>query len=150
MPFGRVDFIIEKVLRKLKQKGQEDITAEVILIDLDEVALDIAQRAMTLKGNETITLEDGEEFYDIGKKIYRINKFVEPHHWTHKIHVIAEPAEWKRLVECHDWWIFHPLGHRSTEFHRRFGRPLFATVWDERLRLWPVPHTTGDELQCFV
>lgn len=130
----RTDRIIKLVEEEYRRTGKTPPVTDITLAYLNETYLEVARKAFAIKSDITLLMENGTDVYDLGVKIFKIKEFVEPSRWTTPLKVYNNIEEWKTFIaSC-----------------VLTDQPLAALVWNERLRLFPIPTVTGEELQVFL
>ncbi|GEM_PF-4572945 len=135
---GRTDIIISKLVRRLKGLKVDPMPrTDELLSLLSDAQLEVAQRGLAIKAEITFYTEAAEDVYDLGTKIFRIRKLIEPTTWTTPVEIINNEERWSEIV-------------RSQSLGEVTPQPLYATVWNGRLKFWPTPTVTGEEIEVFL
>ena len=135
---NRTEVIIGKIVRRLKALKVDPFprTDELIAL-INDAQLEVAQRGLAIKSEIDFLTEAGEGVYDLGVKIFRIRKFIEPTSWKIPLQIFNNEDEWSSFV-------------RSNSLESVAAQPLGVFVWNNRLKLFPVPTVTGDEVEVLA
>jgi hypothetical protein len=135
---NRTQVIIGKLVRRLTQLKFDPMPrTDELLSFLNDAELELSQRGPTIKDDITFYTDAGEGSYDLGSRIFRIRQLIPPKAWKFPVEVINNEETWKSIV-------------RSDRIPRTTAQPLWVTVWDNRLKFWPVPIVTGDEIEVLL
>jgi hypothetical protein len=132
---ARWDEILKKVQMNLHDGGAERVVESVILRELTRVELEVAAEGCALEDDAVIVLEAGRKVYDLDVNVHKLVEIFEPAGWEKELTVLESAGEYKR--EARNEWL------SSTQ-------PLYALVWNRRLRLHPAPTVSGEEIGLFV
>ena len=134
MAIKRTDKIIQRIEAEYRKVGKPVPNPSVVIDALNEVYDNLCRNNYALKGDEVITLEAGTELYDIGLKIHKIAELIEPTGWITRLEIVEDSDRWADI--------------KRSQLTSSY--PLSVMVWNGRLRFYPVPSTTGDEIEAFV
>lgn len=133
---GRVDVILQKVRNRISDASAQKIYGGAILLEMDSVERDLCERCLAIPYDGDFNTEAGTELYDLGTKIYMLKNIIEPSTWRHRLQIITDIDKWADLKR------------RLTHHHAM--QPLYVMVFNERLRMMPVPTKTGEVLKVFM
>lgn len=149
MALARTDQILHRIERDIRTAGKTPPDPDVILDAMNQIQKDICQKALAYKFDDRITLDKGVDTYDLGRKIFQLKSFIEPASW------VQWPTWWQcwkkgtgkgelEIVTSTQRWRDLQLSNPSV------AHPIAVMVWNERLRLFPAPSVTGEELYAFM
>ena len=121
---GRVSLQVQRVLNRLKDKGEHTYTRDEILTEINIVQADLCRDYLALKSDMTVGLIAGTSEYVLSSVIYKVKEFFEPAAWPYRLDVIQDSGRWAEIV-------------RTT--YPDSSHPIYAYTWNRTLRLWPTP-----------
>jgi hypothetical protein len=79
-------------------------------------------------------MDAGEEIYELGVRLFRIRKLIVPQSWRTPVEIFTNEEQWDRFL------------HKKSLFQVT-SQPVGAFVWAGRMRFYPAPLITGEEIQ---
>jgi hypothetical protein len=128
-----VNKIAKRVSKNLLDEGMRQTQFEEILDAMEDAQLDVAVNGWPLQDQSTIKLTADRTDYQLNKRQFRIKAMMRPTTWIETLEVIHDMDVWVEKL-------------RET---LSYSYPVFATIWDHVLRLYPAPPTTGEELVLY-
>ena len=120
----RVGSIVTKVLKKLKQMGQSEVTADDLIAEMEHIQLELARRFLAYKVSGDINITSGVYGYPLSSNIFKIREFYPPSDWKLPFVITHDSSEWARV--------------RNMEL-RDDSQPQAGFIWDSLLSVAPTP-----------
>lgn len=125
----RVGRIVTKTLKKLKQMGQKDITADDLMAEMADIQLELCRKYLALKSSGTISIVAGTDHYTIDPSIYRIRQIIPPEEWSLKFVITNDSDEWAKA---------------KTATYYDSTQPQAGFIWNGTLFVAPNPTEDAD------
>lgn len=133
---ARTDVIRQKIQNALADTAGKTVSPQDILAQMDSVQYELAQESLAIERDFEFETEAGEAIYDLGLKIYKIDTLIPPASWVKPIEIVTSNEDWKR--------------YSRDPVVTSWPYPIYAFVFDEKLRFLPAPKTTGDLVQIML
>jgi hypothetical protein len=131
MPTSRVNQIVTRVLWKLKDLAERNITRDIVLDSMNLTQRELCRDYLAIKIDQSLTLIPLQESYDLDGDLFKIAQIITPSTWLYPLEITTDANLWN------NW----------SEDNVLIGtNPVKGLIWNKILRLLPVPNTLNDTL----
>lgn len=123
---NRVGLIVTKVLRKMRQRGEHEVTEDELIAEMEAIQLELCRKYLALKVSGNIALVASTATYTL-TGIYKLREVVPPSTWTKEFKIIHDTEEWAEL---------------SIATYQDTTQPQYGFIWNNVLNVIPVPTVT--------
>jgi len=131
----RTTLLLARIQRALREAKRPDLAANtgLILAEASEIERDCCRRAAALKQMKDFLLQQGQDTYSLGTKIYKLKDFIVPKTWHHNLTIVEDTSLWNDLKRT----MWSSLTY-----------PRIVMAIDSSIIFYPAPTITGDTLKA--